>query len=84
LEYLSEFINEFRISIRDDRIRKSMEMIDIIVIKMSDLFNDDHLYNRYKMIYLEKDIDNDENYIEFLSGIINRDRKIDEKVHDNN
>jgi hypothetical protein len=36
------------------------------------------------MIYLGKDIDNDENYIELLSGIINKDRKIDKKIHNNN
>jgi hypothetical protein len=56
-------------------------MIDIIVVKTSDLFSGNRLYNRYEMIYFGKSIDNDEYYIELLSGIVDGDRKTGEEVH---
>jgi hypothetical protein len=64
LESLSEMIGA----------RESMEVVDVVVVKTSDLFGGDSLRGRNEGHILEKVSDKDENCTELLTGIVGRGR----------
>jgi hypothetical protein len=78
---LPEFTCELGVPVGNDRARESMETVDIIVVKTSDLFSGNRLRGRYEVIYFGKSIDNDEYCIELLPGIVDGGRKAGEEVH---